>query len=67
MKTKKHQAYEQRQHENVCGNFECGTELDEDEMIVYSLSRNGVETRWCEECFNIYGVWARIYFLSARI
>jgi hypothetical protein len=58
MKTKKHQAYEQL-HENVCGNHGCGTELDEDEMIVYSLSRNGVETRWCEECFDNDGAEAR--------
>lgn len=42
-----------------CGNPGCGTELDEEEMIVYSLSRNGVETKWCEECFDNDGLEAR--------
>ena len=55
IKTKLHQAY----MEHVCGNPGCGTELDEEEMIVYSLSRNGVETRWCEECFDNDGLEAR--------
>lgn len=45
--------------QNVCGNHGCGTELDEDEMIVYSLSRRGVKTRWCEECFDNDGADAR--------
>jgi hypothetical protein len=59
MKTKKHQAYEASLHENVCGNHGCGTELDEDEMIVYTISRNGVTLRWCEECFDNDGAEAR--------